>query len=82
MRKAMLTKQTPDGGGYGLGVQITAGAPTVFGHGGSVAGYTAHIAFDPDSKIGVILLRNYNSGRTNLSSVSTQLVRALATAGK
>lgn len=78
MRKAMLTKQTPGGGGgYGLGVQITAGAPTVFGHGGAVAGYTAHISFEPESKIGVILLRNYNSGRTNLSSVSTQLVRSL-----
>jgi CubicO group peptidase (beta-lactamase class C family) len=79
MRTAMLTRQTPDGGGsYGLGLQINAGAPTVFGHGGSVAGYTAHLAFDPESKIGVILLRNYNSGRTNLGSVSTQLVRSLA----
>ena len=82
MRRAMLTKQTPESrpGGYGLGLQLSevAGAVTVAGHGGSVAGYTAHVAFDPRSKHGVILLRNYNSGRTNLGSVATELVRALA----
>ena len=81
MRRAMLTRQTPQGGGgYGLGLQIAAtdGALTVAGHGGSVAGYTAHIAFDPQSKIGVILLRNYGAGRTNLGGVATELVRSLA----
>ena len=81
MRRTMLTRQTPPGGGaYGLGLQIAApdGALPVAGHGGSVAGYTAHIAFDPQSKIGVILLRNYGAGRTNLGGVATELVRALA----
>jgi CubicO group peptidase (beta-lactamase class C family) len=81
MRQAMLTKQTPEAGasGYGFGLQISAaeGAATVVGHGGSVAGYTAFVCFDPQSKIGVILLRNYDSGRTNLGSAATQLVRAL-----
>ena len=51
MRRTMLTKQTPETGasGYGLGLQISAsdGAATLAGHGGSVAGYTAHLAFDP-----------------------------------
>jgi CubicO group peptidase (beta-lactamase class C family) len=83
MRREMLTKQTPEAGasGYGFGLQIsaTAGAATVVGHGGSVAGYTAHLSFDPQSKIGVILLRNYGSGRTNLGSAAAQLVRALGT---
>ena len=66
----MLTQADAGAGesGYGLGLQFSAadGALTVAGHGGSVAGYTAHIAFDPQSKIGVILLRNYGAGRTNL----------------
>lgn len=82
MRRMMLTKQTPEAGasGYGFGLQIAAkdGAVTVIGHGGSVAGYTAHLAFDPQSKIGVILLRNYGGGRTNLAGVATELVRSLA----
>lgn len=82
MRLAMLTKQTPEpgAGGYGLGLQLSAsaGASTLAGHGGSVAGYTAHMAFDPATKVGVILLRNYGSGRTNLGSAANQLVRALA----
>ena len=81
MRRTMLTKQTPEatGGGYGLGLQISvAEGATVAGHGGSVAGYTAHIAFDPASKVGAILLRNYGAGRTNLGAVANQVVRALA----
>jgi CubicO group peptidase (beta-lactamase class C family) len=82
MRRAMMTKQTPEAGesGYGFGLQLSAsaGAITVVGHGGSVAGYTAHVAFDPASNVGVILLRNYGSGRTNLGQSATQLVRALA----
>lgn len=81
MRRAMLTKQTPeaDAAGYGLGLQFSSspGAATLAGHGGGVAGYTAHIEFDPQSAIGVILLRNYESGRTNLTGAATQLVRAL-----
>jgi CubicO group peptidase (beta-lactamase class C family) len=83
MRRAMFTKQTPEPGpnGYGFGLMVSAspGAATIAGHGGSVAGYTASIAFDPESKIGVILLRNYQSGRTNLDGTANQLVRTLAT---
>ena len=44
-------------------------------------GYTAQIAFDPESRIGVILLRNYNVGRTNLQEAAFGLVAALAKAG-
>ena len=84
MRKMMLTKQTPEpgAGGYTFGLQLSAaeGAATIAGHGGSVAGYTAHLAFDPQSRIGVILLRNYGSGRTSLAAAANQLVRALAAA--
>ena len=82
MRRAMLTRQTPEPGrsGYGLGLMLSgsAGAATVAGHGGAVPGYTSSFAFDPESKIGVILLRNYGSGRTNLDGAANQLVRTLA----
>lgn len=82
MRLAMMTNQTLEAGdyGYGFGLELFSapGAITVVGHGGGVAGYTAQIAFDPESKVGVILLRNYNSGRTNLAAVAVQLVRTLA----
>jgi hypothetical protein len=42
-----------------------------------VAGYTAYIAFDPDARIGVVLLRNYQSGATNLGRAATGLVSEL-----
>ena len=84
-RRAMLTKQTPEqgGSGYGLGLQLASpnGGVLVASHGGSVAGYTSSFAFDPVSKIGVILLRNYGQGRTRLGPVAEQTVRALTAAG-
>ena len=80
MRRAMMTKQTPEPGpsGYGLGLMLQSNRlPTVFSHGGSVAGYTAMIAFEPDSKIGVIILRNYMTGETRLDAAADELVRTL-----
>jgi hypothetical protein len=81
MRLEMLTKQTPEAGagGYGLGLALYAnpGAATLAGHSGGVAGYTSHFVFDPESKIGVILLRNYETGRTDLAAAANQLVQAL-----
>ena len=80
MRLAMMTKQTPEAGpdGYGFGLMISApaGGLRTVGHGGGVAGYTCAIAFDPESKVGVILLRNYNGGRTPLDPIANQTVRA------
>lgn len=80
-RLEMMRVQTPgaDSSGYGLGFQITAseGGRRFVGHGGSVAGYTAHLVFEPESGIGVIILRNYNSGRTNLGRVTTELLASL-----
>ena len=81
MRVAMMTKQTPESGpdGYGFGLMISAppGQTRVIHHGGSVAGYTCAIAFDPESKVGVILLRNYNGGHTPLDPITEQTVRAV-----
>jgi hypothetical protein len=46
-------------------------------HSGSVAGYTAFLTFNPETRIGVVLLRNYASGATNLQSAAQSLVTAL-----
>jgi CubicO group peptidase (beta-lactamase class C family) len=77
----MLTVQTPESeyNGYGLGFSIRtiATGDQVMGHGGSVAGYTAYIVFHPPSQTGVIILRNYNRGATNLGAAGTDLLAEL-----
>jgi CubicO group peptidase (beta-lactamase class C family) len=81
-RREMLTIQTPEDTtrGYGLGLSIRTADNGVrlVGHGGSVAGYNAHMVFDPKTKIGVILLRNYGRGNTNLGRAAQELVAELA----
>jgi CubicO group peptidase (beta-lactamase class C family) len=83
-RSEMMRVQTPENprNGYGLGFQIrvTDDGRRLVAHGGSVAGYTAHIVFDPDARLGVILLRNYNTGQTNLGNVATSLLTELVRA--
>lgn len=85
-RAEMLRVQTPEdpARGYGLGftVQVDADGNRLVSHGGSVSGYTAHLAFDPDAGVAVILLRNYGSGATNLGSAAAGLVRELAGKGR
>jgi CubicO group peptidase (beta-lactamase class C family) len=61
-RDEMLTLQPP-ATGYGLGFNVREGEGSkIVGHGGSVAGYNADLAFDLTSKIGVAMLRttSYN----------------------
>ncbi|MFC1476836.1 serine hydrolase domain-containing protein [candidate division KSB1 bacterium] len=55
---AEITTPQPPAGGYGLGFSLgeRGGLKTV-GHGGSVAGYNANLSFNPDTKIGVAMLR-------------------------
>jgi CubicO group peptidase (beta-lactamase class C family) len=49
--------------GRGLGFSVwRQGERTLVGHGGWVAGYRTQIAFDPDAKIGVIVLTNSDEG--------------------
>lgn len=85
-RREMLAVQTPKdpARGYGLGLTIRKDAEgrTLASHGGSVAGYTAHIAFDPDTRIGVVLLRNYQRGATNLQDAAARLVGELRDIGR
>ncbi len=80
-RSEVMQWQTPpDGPGYGLGfsirrVTLPDGSDGKFvGHGGSVAGYTAYLVFEPESGYGVVMLRNYNSGETNLGGASVELL--------
>jgi CubicO group peptidase (beta-lactamase class C family) len=83
-RAEVMRVQTPErpDNGYGLGFTVRtdgAGRRRV-GHGGSVSGYTAHLVFDPDAQVGVVLLRNYNQGRTNLAGAATALLDELTAA--
>jgi CubicO group peptidase (beta-lactamase class C family) len=77
-RSEMLRKQTPEEGpsGYGLGfsIRVTEEGHHLVGHGGSVAGYTAHLLFDARTEIGVVLLRNYGRGATNLGGAARELL--------
>jgi CubicO group peptidase (beta-lactamase class C family) len=81
-RTEILTIQTPesDTTGYGIGfsLHLYEDGSRVAGHGGSVSGYTANIQFDPDKQIGVILLRNYQRGETNLEERARELVREIS----
>ncbi|SVB57697.1 uncharacterized protein METZ01_LOCUS210551 [marine metagenome] len=80
-RQEALSIQTPENPnrGYGLGfsVQIDEQGRKIASHGGSVAGYSAHMAFDPEARIGVVLLRNYGRGSTNLGTAAQGLVAQL-----
>lgn len=84
-RTEMQRIQTPGNPnrGYGLGFSVRKedGGIHIVSHGGSVAGYNAYIAFDVNSKIGIILFRNYNRGRSRLSNYA-EFVVELARAGK
>jgi len=48
--------------------------------GGSVAGYTAGMVFHPESKIGVVIFRNYNRGKTSLGRSIRDLLKELVSA--
>ncbi len=81
MRAEVLGVQTPEDpdSGYGLGFSISAVDGRVLaGHGGSVAGYTASLLFEPATGLTVVLLRNYNRGATNLGRAARELLLAIA----
>ena len=84
-RAEMMKRQTPAGGdAYGLGFSLGADASgnRFVSHDGGVAGYTAAIVFNPESRTGVVLLRNYLTGRTELPRAAESLLAALLAAGK
>ncbi|MFC1564441.1 serine hydrolase domain-containing protein [candidate division KSB1 bacterium] len=64
--------QTPDNNEtkYGLGFFIYEypdDGITLTGHSGSVSGYNAFLVYDRESKLGVVMFRNYSRGKTNLN---------------
>lgn len=80
-RLEALEIQTPEdpNSGYGLGFSVIVdeqGRKTA-SHGGSVAGYNAYMTMDPDARIGVVLLRNYTGGATDLGRTARALVAEL-----
>jgi len=79
-RRLIRVPQTPaDGPQYSFGFTVTRreGFPDLVGHSGSVAGYNAYLIFEPDTGIGVILLRNYVGGETNLGGAARDLLWTL-----
>ena len=69
------TPEDPDAGyGLGLMVQKSPAGDWLVGHSGSVAGYSAYMVFEPETGLGVVMLRNYNQGQTNLGEVSRELL--------
>lgn len=76
--QAMQTREVSNMDNYGLGFFISKdGDSEIISHGGAVAGYTAHLAFDKNSKYGVIIMRNYNFGETDLQARSNELLKDL-----
>ena len=75
------TPEDPDNG-YGLGVMIRTadGGARLIGHSGSVAGYNAYMLFEPESGLGVVLLRNYNQGEASLGASGQELLVELLAA--
>jgi CubicO group peptidase (beta-lactamase class C family) len=83
-RRLIRTSQTPEGGAqysFGFSISQREGSPDLIGHGGSVAGYNAHLVFEPESGIGVIILRNYGGGETNLGRAARELLWKLVEIG-
>ena len=69
------TPEDPDNGyGLGLMVRTTDGGARLIGHSGSVAGYNAYMVFEPESGLGVVLLRNYNQGEASLGAAGQELL--------
>lgn len=75
---ALVNPQSPDGQ-YGFGFRISDdedGFNTIW-HGGSVAGYNAIIIYEPKTKVGIIMLRNYKGGKIDLEVRGREILRKL-----
>ncbi len=83
-RRLIHTPQVPETSetqySFGFFLYDQEGGPRLVGHGGSVAGYNASLVFEPESGIGVVLLRNYLGGETKLGRTGRDLLRKLLAA--
>jgi len=68
----------PGGKNYGLGMMIMPDRQMgMIGHNGSDPGYTSQLAIEPIGGDAVILMRNYNIGKTNLKEIARDLLERL-----
>ena len=75
---AQMQHVPPGGRNYGLGLAIMhGGGLDIIGHDGSVPGYTAEFAIEQRKGYAVILMRNYNVGKTNLEGAARKLLKSL-----
>ena len=85
-RDLMQTIQTSESKdhGYGLGLEITKNANGIklVGHGGLVAGFSSYMVFNPESRIGVLLLRNCDDASSMLQWRGNMLLNNLVRAAK
>jgi CubicO group peptidase (beta-lactamase class C family) len=76
--EAMQTEKGTEPNKYGLGFMIFHNDQiNIVGHNGQVLGYTAQFAFEKESKFGVIIMRNYTQGVTDLDKASFVLLSKL-----
>ena len=74
----MQTEKGPEPNKYGVGFMIFHNDQvSIVGHNGKVSGYTSQFAFEKESKFGVILMRNYAWGATDLDKASFILLNKL-----
>ena len=63
---------------YGLGFRLLRDTIiSTAGHTGAVSGYTANFMFEKEQKYGVVIMRNYNWGMTNIDLRAFALLRRL-----
>lgn len=75
---AMQTEKISGRDDYGVGFFINREQDgNIINHGGAVAGYTAQFAFKPTSHYGIIIMRNYNFGATDLQARSFIVLKEL-----
>ncbi len=74
----MQTEKGPEPNRYGLGFMIFHNDQiSIVGHNGQVLGYTSQFAFEKESEFGVIIMRNYTQGSTDLDKASFILLSKL-----
>jgi CubicO group peptidase (beta-lactamase class C family) len=77
LREMQLTP--PGGRYYGLGLMLARYKKLDFiGHGGLIQGYNAQFSIEQHNVYAVVLLRNYNRGKTNLALDSRKLLNKLS----
>ncbi len=63
---------------YGLGFRLLRDSTiATVGHTGAVSGYTANFMFEREQEYGVVIMRNYNWGMTNIDLRAFALLRRL-----